>query len=117
MKDKEMPICVDCIHSYVCEEYNLSRDMLRKQCAYHNDHFLDTTNSVVLPRAEYERLLACEHNLKETVKNDFYTIIKALEKRKETAHSFYGVSESVGVDMAIKTVKELVKQFGVEIKE
>ena len=43
-KDKqieEMPICVNCVHAYVCEEYNLNRDMLRKKCAYHNDHFLD----------------------------------------------------------------------------
>lgn len=38
---KEMPICVNCVHAYVCEEYNLDRDILRKQCAYHNDHFLD----------------------------------------------------------------------------
>ena len=38
---KEMPICVNCVHAYVCEEYNLDRDMLRKRCAYHNDHFLD----------------------------------------------------------------------------
>lgn len=38
---KEMPICVNCIHAYVCEEYNINRDMLRKRCAYHNDHFLD----------------------------------------------------------------------------
>ena len=56
MKDKEMPICVDCIHAYVCEEYNLNRDMLRKRCVYHNDHFLDTKNSVVLSKEEYEKL-------------------------------------------------------------
>lgn len=41
MNKKEMPICVNCFHAYVCEKYNLNRDMLRKRCAYYNDHFFD----------------------------------------------------------------------------
>ena len=48
---------------------------------------------------------------------DFNAIVQALEERKERVKSFYGVNESVGVDIAIKTVKELAKQFNVEIKE
>lgn len=54
---------------------------------------------------------------KETAERDFCTIIKALEERKERVKAFYGVAESAGVDIAIRTVKELAKQFGVEIKE
>ena len=54
---------------------------------------------------------------KETAEQDFCTIIKALEERKERVKAFYGVAESAGVDIAIRTVKELAKQFGVEIKE
>ena len=54
---------------------------------------------------------------KETAEQDFNTIIKALEERKDRVKAFYGVAESVGVDIAIRTVKELAKQFNVEIKE
>lgn len=136
MKDKEkqikkMPICVNCIHAYVCDEYNLNRDMLRKRCAYHNDHFVDIKNSVVLSREEYEKLkmlkeghITCEDVLefiekarKETAEKDFCTIIKALEERKERVKVFYGVAESAAVDIAIRTVKKLAKQFSAEIKE
>lgn len=98
-------------------------------------------DSVVLSREEYEKLkgraeevfnemtermkaevkiakkMGIVKGSKETAEKDFSTIIKALEERKERVHSFYGVSESVGVDIAIKTVKELAKQLGVEIKE
>ena len=54
---------------------------------------------------------------KETAKRDFNTIIKALEERKDRVKAFYGVAESVGADIAIRTVKELAKQLGVEIEE
>jgi hypothetical protein len=86
---------------------------------------------VVLSREEYEKLkmleeghITCEDVLefvekarKETAERDFNTIIKALEERKERVKAFYGIAESVGADIAIRTVKELAKQFGVEIKE
>ena len=54
---------------------------------------------------------------KATAERDFCTIIKALEERKKRVKAFYGVAESVGADIAIRTVKELAKQYGVEIKE
>lgn len=54
---------------------------------------------------------------KETAREIFDTIIKALEERKERVKAFYGIAESVGADVAIRTIKELAKQFGVEIKE
>lgn len=56
-----------------------------------------------------------EKGSKETAERDFCTIIKALEERKERVKVFYGIAESVGTDIAIKTVKELAKQFGVEV--
>ena len=82
-------------------------------------------DSVVLSREEYEKLKytwitdsdAYKKGCKETAEQDFNTIIKALEERKDRVKAFYGVAESVGVDIAIRTVKELAKQFGVEIKE
>ena len=57
MEDKqkqieEMPICVNCFHAYVCEEYNLNRDTLRKKCAYHNDHFFDINQYEIKVRKE-----------------------------------------------------------------
>lgn len=54
---------------------------------------------------------------KETAENLFNTIIQALEERKDRIRAFYGVDESVGIDIAIKTVQELAKQSEVEIKE
>ena len=64
---------------------------------------------------EYTKSLAMIE--KETAERDFNAIIKALEERKDRVEAFYGVAESVGVDVAIKTVKELAKQFGIKIKE
>lgn len=43
-------------------------------------------------------------------------ILKGLEERKERVKAFYGVAESVGVDIAIRTVRELAKQYGVEVE-
>lgn len=54
---------------------------------------------------------------KETAERDFSHIIKALEIKKASIITHYGVKESVGADVAIRTVKEIAKQFGVEIKE
>ena len=46
-----------------------------------------------------------EKQIEETAEQDFCTIIKALEERKERVKAFYGVAESAGVDIAIRTVK------------
>ena len=132
--------CTDIIDEDYCD--NITCDKCRARRLY-NLGYRKVKDSVVLSKEEYEKLqnenkqlfyrnsnLILENkNLKEdteievlkaskeTAEKDFSTIIKALEERKERVHSFYGVSESVGVDIAIKTVKELAKQFGVEIKE
>lgn len=80
-------------------------------------------DSVVLSREEYESDLTAQYDVgyefgrKETAERGFNAIIKAVEERKDRVKAFYGVAESVGVDIAIRTVKELAKQFGVEIKE
>lgn len=94
MKDKEMPICVNCFHAYVCEEYNLNRDMLRKRCAYHNDHFLDIEQYKKQIRKE-----TAEKILKETIR------ISVIE------------GKFVKVDDLIDKIEELAKQYGVKIKE
>ena len=54
---------------------------------------------------------------KETAERDFNTIVKALETKKASVITNYGIKESVGADVAIRKVKELAKSFGVEIKE
>lgn len=51
---------------------------------------------------------------KETAEKDFNAIIQALEERKDRVKAIYGVYESVGVDIAIRTVKGLAKQYRVE---
>ena len=83
------------------------------------------TNSVILTKGAYESLSSkAKQNVvnaveicKETIEKDFNSIIQALEDRKDRVKTSYGVNESVGVDIAIRTVKELAKQFNVEIKE
>ena len=74
MKDKEkqieeMPICVNCVHAYVCEKYNLNRDMLRKRCAYHNDHFLDIEqHGIKLRKKTAEK---CKQDISQLLKEHF----------------------------------------------
>ena len=53
----------------------------------------------------------------ETATDIFSKLLKILELKKGIVISNYGVAESVGADVAIRTVKELAKQYGVEIKE
>lgn len=80
-------------------------------------------DSVVLSREEYIDLSRnyvgeqVAQARKETSEQDFNAIIKALETKKASIITHYGIKESVGADIAIRTVKELAKQFGVEIKE
>lgn len=54
---------------------------------------------------------------KEAAEKIFNIIIQALEERKDRIRAFYGVDESVGMEIAIKTVQELAKQYGVEVEE
>ena len=92
-------------------------------------------DSVVLSKEEYEVLKIKEKekhwfetcmsvwknakidSSKETADKIFNDIIQALEERKDSVKEFYGVAESVGADVAIRAVKNLAKQFGIEIKE
>ena len=43
-------------------------------------------------------------------------VLNELAERKERVKSFYSVAESVGVDIAINTIKEMLKQKGVEVE-
>lgn len=58
-----------------------------------------------------------EEERKETAEKIFNDIIQVLETKKASIITHYGVAESVGADVAIRAVKNLAKQFGVEIKE
>lgn len=106
----------------------------------YNKHYLPKLpkDSVVLSREEYREYVDNENEAyyrgqhetevyykniqiprerKETAERDFNAVIKALETKKTSILTHYGIKESVGADIAIRTVKELAKQFGVEIKE
>ena len=124
--------CYNCIHFPLCfaQKSGVNLEFASENdCCYYQSKL--TENSVVLSKEEYEKLktleeghITCEDMLEfvekarnETAEQDFCTIIKALEERKERVKAFYGVAESAGVDIAIRTVKELAEQFGVEIKE
>lgn len=91
---KEMPICVNCVHAYVCEEYNLDRDILRKRCAYHNDHFLDI-----------------EQYKKKVCKEMTEKIFKMLISKLDLNQFLSGKRIIMEVD-----VENLAKQFDVEIE-
>ena len=54
--------------------------------------------------------------VEQAVKDTAKEILQGLEERKERVEAFYGIAESVGVDIAIRAVKEIVKQKGVEVE-
>ena len=87
---EKMPICVDCIHAYVCEEYNLNRDMLRKKCAYHNDHFLNI-----------------EQHDKEKTK-EIFSKLQIIKQLADTSTAPW-----IAINISDK-LDELAKQYGVE---
>ncbi len=96
-----------------------------------------TENEIVISKEEYEGLKSTIKRLraydkerdiqlhanlisktrKETAERDFNAIIKALEERKDRVKAFYGNAERVGVDIAIRAVKTIAKQFGVDLRE
>ena len=104
---KEMPICVNCVHAYVCEEYNLDRDMLRKRCAYHNDHFLDIE--------QYKKKVC-----KETAEKYICWLKENILSWGVCGNGKIKGNISITVDELEKFSKqfgEFSKQFGVEIEE
>ena len=128
--------CYNCIHFPLCFAQKGGANLelaSENDCCYYQSKLPE--DSVVLTREEYEVLKIKEKekhwletcmsvwenakidSSKKTAEKDFNAIIRALEERKERVKAFYGLNESVGVDIAIRTVKELAKQCGVEIKE
>lgn len=132
MKDKEkqieeMPICANCFHAYVCEEYNLNRDMLRKKCAYYNDHFLDI-DSVVLSREEYSDYLILQQNhkfIREKAKElqaDNERLYKNIRKfkelvSKETAEKIIAMLKQPPYIDFIESwvIEDIAKEYGIEV--
>lgn len=80
-------------------------------------------DTVVLSREEYIDLSRnyvgeqITQARKETAREILNDIIQALETKKASIIIHYGIAESVGADVAIRTVKGIAEQFGVEIKE
>lgn len=126
MQDKEM------IKELAKNIANIHRRFLEDECGEILDDYIAEKlveqgycrireDSVVLTREEQERILnATEKHIKqlkkelsqahkETAERDFNTVIEALETKKASIMTHYGVAESVGVDVAIRTVKELAK--------
>lgn len=107
------------------EYYTLYRDLKRenKKLSKEIDRLyeikLDLENQLIEKGwTEYEGADEIEKRVNEAASKKIYKIIiQALEERKERVKSFYGIAESVGVDIAIRTVKELAKQPEAEIKE
>ena len=59
---------------------------------------------------------SCHWCKQQAEKDTAKEILDGLAERKERVKSFYGVAESVGVDIAIRAVKEILKQKGVEVE-
>lgn len=78
-----------------------------------------TTNSIIETMNSFYREQA-EHlaglKIEQAVKDEAKEILDGLSERKERVKNFYGVAESVGVDIAINTIKEILKQKGVEVE-
>lgn len=131
--------CMEINKSSACPYYDERScfENRKKEATYYYEQGYRKINkdSVVLSRKKYFNLIHENYFLgqdeirfyyqnikipqerKETTEKDFNLIIRALEERKERVKSFYGVDESVGVDIAIRIIKVLAKQYDVEIKE
>ena len=116
--------CYNCIHFPLCFAQKGGANLeiaSENDCCYYLSKLPE--NSVVLSREEYIDLSRnyvgeqVAQTRKETSEKDFNAIIKALETKKASIITHYGIKESVGADVAIRTVKDLAKQFCVEIKE
>lgn len=53
---------------------------------------------------------------KDIIKDTAKEILSELDEAKQYAKDFYGVTEKVGVDIAINVVKKIFKQKGVEVE-
>lgn len=69
---------------------------------------------------EHDKMASYAQSLEEkneqAVKDTAKEIFDGLAERKERVKAFYGTAESVGVDIAIRAVKEIVKQKGIEVE-
>ena len=69
----------------------------------------------VLSGIKADELLVAK-GIEQAVKDTAKEILQGLEERKERVKAFYGTAESIGVDVAIIAVKEMLKQKGVEVE-
>lgn len=90
------------------EEYERLKNSrnIRVVTKYEEDDY-----EICIPASDYDEMLKQE--CKETAKE----ILQGLEEKKERVKAFYGTDESVGVDIAIRAIKEILKQKGVEVEE
>lgn len=126
MKDKEKQQCVIC-HKDITSELpkidiygnHYCKDCYIEKCKY---EFMNMRDTILINKELLKRELQfLEEQIKQARKETAEKIIREtidkLIARKAIVKSFYSISESVGVDMAIDEVKKLAKQFGLEIKE
>lgn len=77
-----------------------------------NYHAMNAELQKQVDKAWFEVGKMCMEERKATVKE----IIDALNGMKSTVREIYGVSEQVGIDMAIKRVELYIQQKGAEVK-
>ena len=51
-KTQSKSICIDCFHSYVCEQFNEHRECDNKKCHFANDHFVSAADVVEVVRCK-----------------------------------------------------------------
>lgn len=119
---EEMVNCNKCIHKKICKNEFKGAPIIEFQgCEYYQPELLE--DSVVLSREEQEKILtATEKRIKELKK-------QILQARKETAEKIFtellkekelidlGCGDGTYEYIAVDDLKDLAKQYNIEIKE
>lgn len=116
-------LCANCRKDgYSCSLYSSDDDWVcaqereRAEFFYNAGYRKIPENAVVLTPAERDeemRLIRQDviERLEVTRKELVKEILQCLEERKERVKDFYGIAESVGVDIAIRVVKKILKEI------
>lgn len=97
-----------------------------KNCMYCNiaTHLIEQgyrkidENEVVISKEDLKKLSSSIKSEQEVRQIEIFNdIVIALTERHESAKYFYGIKESVGVDMSIRIVKFFAEKYGVDLGE
>ena len=99
-KIQSKSICINCFHSYVCEQFNEHRDSgwVNKKCHFFNDHFVPAADVVEVVRCrdcQYRGDYGCPMYYEEDIEwdDDGYTEVDTIIHDRTTDDGFCSYGE------------------------